>query len=146
MLSAACLIPGLVIVVIATLYFKRKVTIIISFVTAAVSLLVFIVVPNDLRAASLAFATIGLTGAYTAFVQAYLFTSEVFPTLIRNIAIGFASMFARFGGFIAPFVVNIGMESVSILILCAAILCYFLPETKETTLPNTIEQREHANA
>ena len=147
LLSAACLTPGLIIVIIATLHLRRKVSVIASFTTAAVSLLVFIFIPSDLRAATLAFAIIGLIGAYTSFVQVYLYSSEIFPTVIRNTAIGFASMFARFGGFIAPFVVNIGIEWVSILIFSgvafsAAILCYFLPETKATTLPNTIEQRE----
>ncbi|KAJ8716707.1 hypothetical protein PYW07_003334 [Mythimna separata] len=149
LLSAACLTPGLIIVIIATLHLRRKVSVIASFTTAAVSLLVFIIVPSDLRAATLTFAIIGLIGAYTSFVQIYLYSSEIFPTVIRNQAIGFASMFARFGGFVAPFVVNIGIEWVSILIFSgvafgAAILCYFLPETKATTLPNTIEQREHA--
>ncbi|XP_047025060.1 organic cation transporter protein-like [Helicoverpa zea] len=149
LLSAACLTPGLIIVIIATLYLRRKVSIISSFTTAAVSLLVFIFIPSDMRTATLAFAIIGLIGAYTSFVQVYLYSSEVFPTVIRNTAVGFASMFARFGGFIAPFVVNIGIEWVSILIFSsvafsAAILCYFLPETKATTLPNTIEQRERA--
>lgn len=149
-LSGTCLIPGLIIVVISTLYFRRKVTIITSFITAAVSLLVFIAIPSELEAASLAFAIIGFTGAFAVFVQAYLFTAEVFPTVIRNKAIGFASMFARLGGFIAPFVVNIRIEWVSILIISfialgAAILCYFLPETKATTLPNTIEQRENTH-
>ncbi|CAH0586908.1 unnamed protein product [Chrysodeixis includens] len=148
-LSAACLTPGLCLVIFATLYLRRKVSVITSFTTAAVSLLVFIFIPSDMRAATLAFAIIGLTGAYTSFVQVYLYSSEIFPTVIRNSAIGFASMFARFGGFIAPFVVNIGTEWVSILIFSgvafsAAILCYFLPETKATTLPNTIEQREQA--
>uniref|UniRef100_A0A2A4KAN0 Major facilitator superfamily (MFS) profile domain-containing protein n=1 Tax=Heliothis virescens TaxID=7102 RepID=A0A2A4KAN0_HELVI len=149
LLSAACLTPGLIIVIIATLYLRRKVSVMSSFTTAAVSLLVFIFIPSDMRALSLAFAIIGLIGAYTSFVQVYLYSSEIFPTVIRNTAVGFASMFARFGGFIAPFVVNIGIEWVSILIFSsvafsAAILCYFLPETKATTLPNTIEQRERA--
>lgn len=149
MLSATFLAPGLIIVVIATRFLKRKLTVITSFSIAALSLLVFIFIPSDMTAASLAFAIIGLVGAYTSFVQTYLFTSEVFPTVIRNTATGFASVFARVGGFIAPFVVNIGIEWISILIFSgiafsAAILCYFLPETKGITLPNTIEQREHA--
>lgn len=59
-------------------------------------------------------------------------------------------MFARFGSFTAPFVVNIGIEWVSITIFCvlafvAGSLCYFLPETKDTVLLNTIEQIEKAN-
>lgn len=145
MLSAASLAPGLVFVVIGTLYLKRKVCVLTSFSVAGVSLLIFIFVNNE--SLVLAFAIIGQIGAYTSFVLIYLFTSEVFPTVVRNSAMGFSSMFGRFGGFLAPFVVNIGIEWVSILVFsvmafAAAFLCLLLPETKDTTLLNTIEQTE----
>ncbi|KAJ0183341.1 hypothetical protein K1T71_001317 [Dendrolimus kikuchii] len=147
MLSAACLAPGLVLVVLATLYCRRKISVVTSFIVAAVSLLITIALPKDAPSAILAFAIIGQIGAYTSFVQIYLYTSEIFPTVIRNSALGFASVFARVGGFIAPFVVNIEIEWVSVLIFsslafCAAILCYFLPETRDTVLLNTIDETE----
>ncbi|XP_059057425.1 organic cation transporter-like protein [Achroia grisella] len=146
-LSAATLAPGLILVIIGTRFLKRKTSIIISFTVAAMSLLIFIFVPSNIETLMLLFAIIGLTGAYTSFVQLYLFTSELFPTVIRNSAMGFSSMFARFGGFVAPFVVNIGVEWISILIFSsiafvAALLCYFLPETKDIVLLNSIEQTE----
>ncbi|XP_053604363.1 organic cation transporter protein-like [Plodia interpunctella] len=149
-LSAVSLTPGLILVVFATLYLKRKVSVVTSFSVAAVSLLVFIFIPSNMESLTLTFAIIGLIGAYTSFVQVYLFTSEVFPTVIRNTALGFASMFGRFGGFIAPFVVNLGIEWVSILIFsgvafAAASLCYLLPETKDIILLNSIEQTESQN-
>ncbi|XP_038213938.1 organic cation transporter protein-like [Zerene cesonia] len=149
-LSATSLIPGIVLVVLASLYLKRKTSVITSFSVAAISLLLFIVIPRSLETVTRVLAIIGMIGAYTSFVQIYLYSSEIFPTVIRNSAMGFASVFARFGGFIAPFVVNIGVEWVSILIfsvlaMCAASLCIFLPETKETVLLNTIEQTENKN-
>lgn len=147
MLSAASHMPGNILTVLGALYLKRKVCVIIYFCVVAMSLLLFIVIPSESQAATLTFALIGSTGAHYSFVLVYLFTAEVFPTVIRNSAMGLASVFARFGGFIAPFVVNIGVEWVSILIfsglaLLAAIMCYCLPETKDTTLLNTIEQTE----
>lgn len=150
MLSSVSLVPGLILVVLASLYLRRKIAVITSFVVAGVSLLVFIVLPSGMRAAELTFAIIGQIGAYTSFVQVYLYSSEVFPTVVRNSAMGFASVFGRFGGFIAPFVVNIGIEWVSIVIFsvlafCAAFLCYFLPETKDIVLLNTIDQTEKSN-
>lgn len=151
MLSAACLVPGLVLVVFASLYLKRKIGVITSFSIAALSLLVFIFLPDGAESVSLAFAIIGQLGAYTSFVQVYLYSSEVFPTVIRNSAMGFASMFARFGSFVAPFVVNIGIAWVSIIIfsvlaLFAGFLCLFLPETKDTVLINTIQEVENSNS
>lgn len=150
MIAAACLAPGIIFVIIATLHFKRKVSVITSFSVAAISLLVFIFVPYSMRGAYLAFAIIGQLGAYTSFMQVYLYSSEVFPTVVRNSAMGFASVFARAGGFAAPFVVNIGIEWASILVFsglafCAAILCCFLPETKDIVLLNTIDETEQTN-
>ncbi|XP_049872509.1 organic cation transporter protein-like [Pectinophora gossypiella] len=147
MLSAVVLAPGLVLVVLSSLYLKRKVSIIVSFCTAAVPLLIFIFLPKDMPTATLAFAIIGQLGAYTSFILTYLYSCELFPTVVRNSAMGLASVFARFASFVAPFVVNIGIEWVSILIFsglafCAAFLCLFLPETKDIVLFNTIDQVE----
>ncbi|XP_023954318.1 organic cation transporter-like protein isoform X2 [Bicyclus anynana] len=147
MLSAASLAPGLILIVIACVYLQRRVTIVTSFVVSGVSLLVFIIIPSNMKSLELAFAIIGQIGAYTAFCQIYLYSTEIFPTIIRNSAMGFASVFARLGGFIAPFVVNIRVEWISILVfstlaLLAASLFYFLPETKDVVLLNTIEQTE----
>ncbi|CAH2238397.1 jg21102 [Pararge aegeria aegeria] len=147
MLSAVSLVPGLFLVVIASLYLKRKVGVLTSFMVASGSLFVFIFIPKNMDTVELVFAIIGQLGAYTAFMQIYLFTSEIFPTIIRNSAMGFVSVFARFGSFTAPFVVNIGIEWVSITIFCvlafiAASLCYFLPETKDSVLLNTVQQTE----
>lgn len=39
-----------------------------------------------------------------SFPTVYLYGGELFPTVIRNVAIGTASMVARIGSMIAPFV------------------------------------------
>ncbi|XP_053605089.1 organic cation transporter protein-like [Plodia interpunctella] len=147
LISALSFVPALILVVIATLYLKRRASVVGSFSIAGISLLVFIFTPETMKWLTLIFAIIGQTAAYAAFVQIYLFTSELFPTIVRNSAMGFSSVFGRFGGFIAPFVVNIGVEWGSIIIFslvafAAALLCYFLPETKDRVLLDSIEQTE----
>ncbi|XP_045769654.1 organic cation transporter protein-like [Maniola jurtina] len=147
LLSATSLLPGVVLVLFASLYLRRKIGVVTSFVVASLSLLVFMFIPKYMDSVELVFAVIGQLGVYTAFTQIYLFTSEIFPTIVRNSAMGFVSVFARFGSFTAPFAVNIGIEWVSITIFSvsafiAACLCYFLPETKDSVLLNTIEQTE----
>lgn len=149
-LSAAALSPAPVLIVIAALYLRRKVSVITCFSITAVSLLIFLIVPKNMESVILVFAIIGQVGAFGAFVNTYLFTSEIFPTVIRNSAMGMCSMFGRTGGFMAPFVVNIGIEWVSILIfsmlaLSAAALCWMLPETNDIILFNSIEQAEKAH-
>lgn len=39
-----------------------------------------------------------------SFPTVYLYGGELFPTVIRNVAIGTASMIARIGSMIAPFI------------------------------------------
>lgn len=150
-IAAACHVPGILVVVVATKYFKRRISVICSLTVAALSLLVFIFVPLSSSALYLTFAIIGQIGAYAAFVKMYLYSSEVFPTVLRNTALGFASVFAKAGAFVAPFIVNIGIEWASLLVfsglaIFAAILCFFLPETKDIVLPNTVDQTEHLNS
>lgn len=150
-LSAACLAPAPALIVVASLYLSRKVTIITCFSIVAISLLLFLIVPKDMGYVILAFAIIGQIGAYSAFVIIYLFTTEIFPTVVRTSAMGLCSVFSRVGGIAAPFVVNIGIEWVSLVIFSAlaflaAILCCLLPETKNIILLNSIEQAESVHS
>ena len=42
-----------------------------------------------------------------SFGAIYVFAGEIFPTPLRSTGIGFGSMCARFGGFFAPFIIQI---------------------------------------
>ena len=41
------------------------------------------------------------------FAIAYLYTAELFPTSVRNVAVGAASTFARIGSMSAPYIVDL---------------------------------------
>ena len=75
-----------------------------------------------------------------------LFTAELFPTPIRNSAVGMGSFFGGLGGYVGfsldiltsiwkPLPIFIFGACCSL----ASILALFLPETKRTKLPETIE-------
>lgn len=51
-------------------------------------------------------ATIGKVGASSAFAVLFLYSGEIFPTVIRNTALGIGTFFARAGGMAAPYIVN----------------------------------------
>ena len=79
----------------------------------------------------------------------YIFTAEQFPTVIRNVALGASSTFAKIGSVIAP-QVNLltliwgplPMISFGVSALFGGILSLLLPETLNKTLPETIEDAE----
>ena len=88
------------------------------------------------------------TGFFTAvsFKLVFLYTSELFPTPIRNSAIGICSTIARIGGIIA--ILMQGLKEIwpplTMVIFgavtgIAAILALKLPETKNDRLPESIE-------
>ena len=47
------------------------------------------------------------------FAIAYLYTAELFPTKVRNLAVGLASTFARIGSISAPYIVDLLVSSKS---------------------------------
>ena len=49
-------------------------------------------------------AMIGKAGATISFNGMYIFSSEIFPTEVRNVGVGSCSMAARISGLIAPYV------------------------------------------
>lgn len=73
----------------------------------------------------------------------------MFPTVVRNAAIGISSMMGRVGAMIAPFIANLrpfgqwcAPVAFGIFPFIAALLCLLLPETKDCELTMTIEEAE----
>ena len=99
---------------------------------------------------------IAMTGKFLisgTFALAYLYTAELFPTPVRNVAVGGASTFARIGSMSAPYIVDIlGSMSAGIPALIFGVfsvlaggLSMMLPETLNKTLPETVADVENWN-
>ncbi|KAH9500270.1 hypothetical protein Btru_073589 [Bulinus truncatus] len=96
-------------------------------------------------------ATVGKFGVSGAYANIWLYSAELFPTVLRSSGLSSGSFFARIGGLVSPFIANIGSGSggnfekllplfvFGTVSLMAGFSAYFLPETKNRRLPETIE-------
>ncbi|KAK7503602.1 hypothetical protein BaRGS_00005141 [Batillaria attramentaria] len=94
---------------------------------------------------SVVMAMLGNTGASGMFGAIFFYTPEIFPTNMRNQALGVASFAGRLGGMLAPFMtalseIVVWAPGVMIGSLCFTVvfLFRFLPETQGKELPNTV--------
>lgn len=62
----------------------------------------------DLPGVAIFLEMVGKFGITTAFCVVYAVTAELFPTVIRNMAMGTCSMAARIGTIISPFIIYLG--------------------------------------
>ncbi|XP_052827138.1 organic cation transporter protein isoform X3 [Octopus bimaculoides] len=98
---------------------------------------------------------VGKFAASAAFAIIYNYTTELFPTVIRNTILGLSSCFGRIGSMAAPYILVAGGQMKSkfgvglpviffgIFSIIAGLLSLFLPETKGCSLPDTFEEGEN---
>ncbi|XP_041370467.1 organic cation transporter protein-like [Gigantopelta aegis] len=88
----------------------------------------------------------GITGSYSTV---YLFSAELFPTVVRNQAMGMASFFENLGSISAPFIVyaaktlpRLPLLLFSGLTFVGSVVVLLLPETHRKPLPETFDEVE----
>uniref|UniRef100_H3A6W6 Major facilitator superfamily (MFS) profile domain-containing protein n=1 Tax=Latimeria chalumnae TaxID=7897 RepID=H3A6W6_LATCH len=143
-------IPAKLICTVSMSYVGRRITQVFSLMLAGIAILANIFVPEDLQMLRTSLAVFGKGSLSASFCCVYLYTGELYPTVFRQTGFGFVAMMARVGGMVAP-VVQMGGEYIASLPLIifggSAIISGFvaclLPETLNTSLPDTIEEVEN---
>ncbi|CAK7338321.1 unnamed protein product [Dovyalis caffra] len=81
----------------------------------------------------------GMAGTYNLL---FIYTAELFPTVVRNVALGCATQAAQMGAILAPFIVVLGgslpFAIFAVCGLAGGLLAFFLPETLNRPLYDTI--------
>ncbi|KAL8577451.1 hypothetical protein ACOMHN_048086 [Nucella lapillus] len=102
---------------------------------------------SRLKTALVMVGKFGITGSYSAL---YLYGTEVFPTGIRNHAMGLCSFFENIGSIAAPQIVFSGKTNITlpttifgVMTVLGALLVFLLPETHNRSLPHTMEEAEN---
>lgn len=116
---------------------------------AGVMLLLTIAVPAEQTWLIVTLAMLGKLAITASYGTVYIFSAEQFPTVIRNVGLGAASMVARIGGILAPFA-NLLADywkplpfiMFGTLAFTGGLLSLLLPETHNKPLLETIAEGE----
>lgn len=87
-------------------FLPRKWGIFTYLTLAASCMLVLLAIPRDALTVLVFIAMIGRLGVSAAYAIIGIYTAELFPTEVRNTAIGVSSMIGHIGSMMAPFVVD----------------------------------------
>ncbi|XP_034555491.1 solute carrier family 22 member 16 [Notolabrus celidotus] len=127
----------------------RKKTCAPALLLAGVACMLIIVVPPDIEILAIVLSMTGKFAIAIAFGLIYLYTCELYPTIIRSLAVGSGSMMCRVGSVVAPFCVYLShvwvylpQLIVGILAFIIGVLTLLLPETLGKPLTSTLEEAE----
>ncbi|XP_027589231.1 solute carrier family 22 member 13-like isoform X1 [Pipra filicauda] len=139
-------IPARVGCIFTLQWFGRRKTQTVLLLLSGLVCLIITGIPEDQPLATTILATIGKFAASASFSTSYVYTAELFPTVVRQTGVGLCSMSARAAGILAPLVRLLGQyhEAIPMAIFGSApvlggLLCVLLPETRGTELPDDTE-------
>ena len=101
-------IPGYTLSYLGMTYLGRRVTLASSLFIGGVSCLISSLLPASYTTGHTVFFILGKFGATAGFGTTYLYTSELFPTRVRNACVGLSSMMGRVGAIVSPYVARLG--------------------------------------
>ncbi|KAL3066246.1 hypothetical protein OYC64_016240 [Pagothenia borchgrevinki] len=130
-------------------YLGRRVSQATCLFVSALFIFANILVPADMQTVRTTLACLGKCFTSASFTTVYLYTSELYPTVLRQTGLGFVSTMARVGSMAAPAVLILdevlpALPSVvygGAAVLASVFAC-LLPETLNKPLPETIEDVE----
>ncbi|NXP25673.1 S22AD protein, partial [Scytalopus superciliaris] len=124
-------------------WFGRRKTQTVLLLLSGLVCLIITGIPEDQPVATTVLATIGKFAASASFSTSYVYTAELFPTVVRQTGVGLCSMSARVAGVLAPLVRLLGQYHPAIPMaifgsapVLGGLLCVLLPETRGTDLPD----------
>ncbi|XP_037530832.1 solute carrier family 22 member 7-like [Nematolebias whitei] len=108
-----------------------------------------LLIPRDQSTARTTVGALGKMFVEGAFTTLFLYTTELYPTVMRQNGLGYSSFMARFGVAVSPLIIILEdtwsyLPGIlfTLVALIATLSVSFLPETMNVRLPETIEDVE----
>ncbi|XP_044304637.1 solute carrier family 22 member 6-A-like isoform X1 [Varanus komodoensis] len=142
--------PAKFISVLTISYIGRRFTQAVMLGLAGMTILTNIFIPQDMLTVRTVLAVFGKGCLGASFNCIYLYTGELYPTVLRQTGMGLSNTMARLGGMMAP-VVKMSSEYIPFLPpviygtapVVSGLAAAFLPETRNLPLLETIQQVEN---
>ena len=148
-ISAFVEIPSYIFLVLVVDIWGRKPLLTFTLTLSGISCIIAGFLPKGVG--RLAMAVVGKFLVSAAFNMTYMYTAELYPTVIRNTAVGACSTMARIGAISAPFIVlylpKVAPDWLSLALMGAlttfgGLLSLLLPETLGFPLPDNFDDLE----
>lgn len=142
-------IPAKIVITVAMSMIGRRLSQCVSLVLSGITILANGLVPYEMQTLRTSLAVLGKGCLAASFSCCYLYSGELYPTVIRQNGMGWVSTMARLGAMVAPLVLLLS-DAVTWLPgviygaapILSGIFAYFLPETLSMPLPDTIQDAE----
>ncbi|XP_018607804.2 solute carrier family 22 member 5-like isoform X3 [Scleropages formosus] len=148
-ISAAIEVPAYISAWLLLRYCARRYCLFSTLFLGGVVLLFIQLLPQDLNLLSIALEMLGKFGVTAAFSIVYAYTAELYPTVLRNTALGACSMASRVGSISAPYFIYLGKYSkflpyiiMGSLTVVSGLLSLLLPESHQQPLPETLDHMQ----
>ncbi|XP_014663296.1 PREDICTED: organic cation transporter protein-like isoform X2 [Priapulus caudatus] len=149
--SAIVGIPATLFSAVILKYLGRRLSLSGTMLLAGITCLVTALPwPANLNWVIVTLATIGMFASSGTYGICFLYSGELYLTVVRNIGLGSNSTWARASAILAPYVALLGMYRreyplliFGVLAISASIAGLFLPETQDQELPETLEDGEN---
>ncbi|XP_075161611.1 organic cation transporter protein [Haematobia irritans] len=153
MLNGLVQVPGLILPLFIMNSLGRRTSLCGSMLVCALCMGATILFGKDGHATELTLFLIGKFAITCSFQVLYFFTSEIFPTNVRNSLLSLCSMIGRIGSMIAPqtpLLANYYQYAPQILFgafaLVSGCLTLLFPETANKSLPTTMDEASNLNS
>ncbi|CAH7215740.1 solute carrier family 22 member 7 [Phodopus roborovskii] len=142
-------LPSKIIVYFLVRHVGRRLTEAGMLLGAALTFGISLLVSSGTKAWTTTLVVLGKGFSEAAFTIAYLFTSELYPTVLRQTGLGLTALIGRLGASLAPLATL--LDGIWLMLpklvyggiaLLAAFTVLLLPETKMSQLPETIQDVE----
>ncbi|KAB5561875.1 hypothetical protein PHYPO_G00011560 [Pangasianodon hypophthalmus] len=148
-LYGAVEVPAKIIVYLLLDWIGRRRTMVGGILLASCTLIINIFIPKDQWIVRSVIGVLGKGFISIAFSALVLFSSELYPTVIRQNGMGYNSFLGRMGVALAPLILllddvwtHLSQVILCVIALITGVVASQLPETKGRCLPETIEDIE----